>query len=117
MRVRMFMIILCAWGLSPAANAQSAESIWALWASQTGQNLTGIVKNQVSGLANDIARVPRAAIPIVRLPIGLLKTTMGAILPGQSANQGNADINAGMMAPVHTIERLIDIPVNVIKRL
>lgn len=117
MHLRVFFIVAGLWALSPVASAQSAESIWALWATQTGQNVTKAVTHQVTGLAHDVARVPRAAIPIVRLPIGLLKTTMGAILPGQSANAGTADINAGMMAPVRTLERLVDIPVNVIKRL
>lgn len=117
MYLRVLIITFSFLLLSPPARAQSAESIWALWASQTGQNLTGAVKKQVTGLATDVMRVPRAALPIVRLPIGILKTTVGAIVPGQSASSGSRDINAGLMAPINTLERIIDIPVNVLKRL
>jgi hypothetical protein len=116
MYVRVLIISLSVWFFTPPAQAQSAESLLALWATQTGQNLTKGLSKQVSGLATDIVRVPRAAIPIIRLPIGLLKTTMGAVLPGQSASAGTRDINAGMMAPINTLERLIDIPVNVLER-
>ena len=117
MFIRVSVIAFSFWLLTPPASAQSAESIWALWASQTGQNLTGVVKKQVTGLATDVMRVPRAAIPIVRLPIGILKTTVGAIVPGRSASSGSRDINRGLMAPINTLERIIDIPVNVVKRL
>jgi hypothetical protein len=116
MYFRAMFLAFSVWAFTPPASAQSAESLLALWATQTGQSLTKGLSKQVTGLARDIAQIPRAAIPIVRLPIGLFKTTIGAILPGQSANAGKRDINAGIMAPIKTLERIIDIPVNVLER-
>lgn len=77
----------------------------------------GYIGAQVDGVVNDVAEIFRSAVPIFRLPIGVLKTVFGALLPGIKMASGFPDLQAGFAAPFHVVGGVLRLPFNILKRL
>lgn len=101
--------------------------VWLGWTEQAravdpvtatcGVAIVNMAVNPVTGLVQDTAKLPGVALPVLRLPLGILKTVGGILLPGVPATTGMADIKAGLAAPFNTVGHLLSMPFNFLRRL
>ncbi|MBN4074012.1 hypothetical protein JYT61_00465 [bacterium AH-315-E10] len=59
-------------------------------------------------------RIPGAAIKVLHLPLGILKSLFGSVWPNKSIKDGVPDLKTGAMAPVYTVIEIIKLPIAVL---
>lgn len=110
-RRKMLPVGLLGLLLCQIACASGAEAWWV-----AGPALAREANQQVRGIGRDLADIPEAALPVLRLPGGLIKTVFGPFTKN-GTRSGMRDVNAAVRAPFNTLKQVVDVPVNVVKRL
>jgi hypothetical protein len=101
--------------LLPSISAQAADPFTDLLLADAVLNQRNL-GGHIDGLLEDVVDVPVHALPILRLPIGLIKSAFGFLLPGVPMSMGYDDIAAGLSAPIDTVAAILKVPVNVLRR-
>ncbi|HAR65091.1 MAG TPA: hypothetical protein DCR55_02625 [Lentisphaeria bacterium] len=105
-----FRIAVVALTVSWSALAVGPDTWWA-FAPAAAQE----ANQQARGLGRDVADIPEAAMPLLRLPAGLVKVVFGPFTK-RGTQSGMRDVNAAVKAPFDTLKQIVDVPVNMVRR-
>lgn len=109
----MSAVLFCAALVLPLSDARATDPVTAVAAAGAAASTANSVVPAVVGVVKDVVEVPKQALGVLRLPLGVAQCVLAPVLPGSQVASGCKNIGQGLAAPFKTAGAVLQVPVGV----